>query len=125
MESEMHSIRTNKTWDLVDLSKNRRALPCKWVYRLKETSESTTPKYKAKLVAKGFRQEYGVDFDEIFSPVVKMTTLRFNAGRSGCRQFGADSARCENGIIWPKIGTPTVVQEVRRFHPVGRLLKER
>ena len=72
MESEM---------DLVELPKNRRALsPCKWVYRLKETSESTNPKYKARLVAKGFRQEYGVDFDEIFSPVVKMTTLRFLLG---------------------------------------------
>ena len=77
MESEMHSIRANKTWDLVDLPKNRRALPCKWVYRLKETSDSTTPKYKTRLVAKAFRQEYGVDCDEIFSPVVKMTTLCF------------------------------------------------
>ena len=38
------------------------------------------PKYKAKLVVKGFRQQYGVDFDEIFSPVVKMTTLRFLLG---------------------------------------------
>ena len=76
----MHSIRANKTWDLVDLPKNRRALPCKWVYRLEETSDSTTPKYKARLVAKGFRQEYGVDFDEIFSLVVKMTTLRFMLG---------------------------------------------
>ena len=76
----MHSIRANKTWDLVDLPKNRHALPCKWVYRLKETSKSTTLKYKARLVAKGFRQEYGVDFDEIFSPVVKMTTLRFMLG---------------------------------------------
>ena len=76
----MHSIRANKIWDLVKLPKNQRALPCKWVYRLKETSDSTTPKYKARLVLKGFRQEYGVDFDEIFSPVVKMTTLFFMLG---------------------------------------------
>ena len=59
---------------------NRCALPCKWVYRLKETSDSTNLKYKARLVAKGFRQEYGVDFDDIFSPVVKMTTLCFMLG---------------------------------------------
>ena len=51
-----------------------------WVYRLKETSDSTNLKYKARLVAKGFRQEYGVDFDEIFSSVVKMTTIRFMLG---------------------------------------------
>ena len=76
----MHSIRTNMTWDLVELPKNRRALPCKWVYQLKETSDSTNPKYMDRLVAKGFRQEYGVDFDEIFSPMVKMTTLRFMLG---------------------------------------------
>ena len=76
----MHSIRANKTWDLVELPKNRRVFPCKWVYRLKETSDSTNPKYKARLVAKGFRQEYGVNFNEIFSPVMKMTTLRFMLG---------------------------------------------
>ena len=76
----MHSIPANKAWNLVELPKNRHALPCKWVYRLKETSGSTNPKYKARLVAKGFRQEYSVDFDEIFSPVVKMTTLCFMLG---------------------------------------------
>ena len=52
MEFEMNSIRHNKTWNLVELPKNRRALPCKWVYRLKETSDSAFPKYKAMLVAK-------------------------------------------------------------------------
>ena len=77
MESEMNSIRANKTWNLVELPKNRRALPCKWVYWQKETSDSTNLKYKARLLAKGFQQEYGVNFDEIFSQVVNMTTLPF------------------------------------------------
>ena len=80
MESEMNSIRGNKTWDLVELRKSQCALPCKWVYRLKETFDLKNPKYKARLVAKGFRQEYVVDFDEIFSLVVKMTTLHFMLG---------------------------------------------
>ena len=51
-------------------------MPCKWVFRYKYVSNSEKPKYKARLIAKGFKQEHGVDYDEIFSPVVKMTTLR-------------------------------------------------
>ena len=48
--------------------------PCKWVFRYKYVSDSNKPKYKVRLIAKGFKQEHGVDYDEIFSPVVKMTT---------------------------------------------------
>ena len=59
---------------------NRRALLCKGVYPLKETFDSTNTKYKARLVAKVFRQEYGINFNKIFSPMVKMTTLRFMFG---------------------------------------------
>jgi hypothetical protein len=51
MESEMNSIRANGTWDLVELPRNRKALPCKWVYRVKKVSDSSDPKYKARIVA--------------------------------------------------------------------------
>eukprot|EP00249_Psilotum_nudum_P000164 c10596_g1_i1 orf=73-342(-) len=51
----------------------------KWVFKMK-CSRGSDPKYKARLVAKGFAQRKGVDFDEIFSPVVKMTTLRTMLG---------------------------------------------
>ena len=57
IQLEMNSNHANGTWDLVDIPKNRKALLCPWVYRLKHTIDSTSPKYKARIVAKGFRQE--------------------------------------------------------------------
>lgn len=74
--SEIAALYKNQTWDLVQLPKGKNALPCKWVYKVKITPSDGLPKYKARLVAKGFKQQQGIDFDEIFSPVVKMTTLR-------------------------------------------------
>ncbi|MCO5609051.1 hypothetical protein L7F22_063272 [Adiantum nelumboides] len=79
MVSEMQSLEKNHTWDLVDLPPGHKALPCKWVYKTKVTSDAAS-KYKARLVAKGYKQKHGVDFDEIFSPVVKLATLRLVLG---------------------------------------------
>ena len=76
MHLEMDLLHKNATWDLVELPLCKQALPCKWVYKLKVTDSESKPKYKARLVAKGFKQQQGIDFKEIFSPVVKLTTLR-------------------------------------------------
>ncbi|MCO5548238.1 hypothetical protein L7F22_060116 [Adiantum nelumboides] len=75
MQSEYNLIIANETWELTEFPQGKQALPCKWVYKKKYTTEDPEPKYKARLVAKGFKKKKGVDFDEIFSPVVKMTTL--------------------------------------------------
>ena len=50
-------------------------MPYKWVFRYKYVSNSEKPKYKAQLVPKGFKQEHRFDYDEIFSPVVKLSNL--------------------------------------------------
>ena len=76
----MDSIHHNQTWELVELPVGRKPLPCKWVFQYKYVFGSEKPKYKARLVAKGFKQEHGVEYNEIFSPVVKMTTLRLLLG---------------------------------------------
>ena len=75
MKEEMDSLLKNKIWDLVPLPEGKRALPKKWVYRLKE-EDGGKKRYKARLVVKGFAQKKGIDFDEIFFPVVKMTSIR-------------------------------------------------
>ena len=75
MKEEMDSLLKNKTWDLVPLPEGKRALPNKGVYKLKE-EDGEEKRYKARLVVKGFAQKKGIDFDEIFSPIVKMTSKR-------------------------------------------------
>ena len=71
----MDSLVNNHTWDLVQLLAGKRALHNKWVYRLKE-EDGGKKRFKARLVVKGFAQKKGIEFDEIFSPVVKMTSIK-------------------------------------------------
>ena len=74
MHEEIKALHSNNTWDLVELPKGRKAIPNKWVYKIKTFDDK--PKNKARLVAKGYAQTKGIDFQEVFSVVVKMTTLR-------------------------------------------------
>lgn len=76
MANEMKSLADNKVWKLCELPPNRKALPCKWVYRIKRNPDGTIDKYKARLVVKGFRQRKGIDYEQTFSPVARMATIR-------------------------------------------------
>ena len=74
MHEEMNSLNKNKTYDLVELPKGKKVLKNKWVFKLKKDGDKLV-KYKARLVVKGFSQKQGIDFDEIFSLVVKMSSI--------------------------------------------------
>eukprot|EP00253_Pinus_taeda_P033691 PITA_33691 len=76
MKDEMMALIKNGTWDLVELPKGRKIVGCKWVFKLKRGVDDTEDKYKARLVAKGFSQKAGIDFHEIFSPMVKIVSIR-------------------------------------------------
>ncbi|KAG8496862.1 hypothetical protein CXB51_008020 [Gossypium anomalum] len=77
MQEEMESLHKNRTWDLVKLPKGKKAVRCKWVFKKKEgTPGVEKPRYKARLVAKGYSQIPRVDFTDVFSPVVKYSSIR-------------------------------------------------
>ena len=75
MREEMDSLWKNDTYELTELPKGRKSLKNKWVLKVKNDNEKLL-KYKARLVVKGFGQKQGIDFDEIFSPVMKRCSIQ-------------------------------------------------
>ena len=76
IEEEVNSLFANQTWTLVKYLEGRNIIGCKWVFKVKPGYAGFPERYMARLVAKGFTQFYGTDYNEIFSPVLKYNSLR-------------------------------------------------
>ena len=70
MREEMLAIDRNDTWELEIPPPNFRPIGLKWIFKLKKNPQGVIIKYKARLVVKGYSQRKGVDYDEIYAPVV-------------------------------------------------------
>ena len=75
MKEELNALSKNYTWDLVTLPLGKSVVGCKWIYKIKTHSDGYIERYKACLVAKGFTQEYGIDYEEIFAPVTQISSV--------------------------------------------------
>ncbi|GJV06619.1 retrotransposon protein, putative, ty1-copia subclass [Tanacetum coccineum] len=88
MKEEMDSLRKNKTWELVDHPAGQKLVSCKWLFKIKEGIEGVQkPRYKARLVARGFTQRAGIDYNEVFSLVVRHTSIRVILALTACKDY--------------------------------------
>ena len=76
MEEEMESMNANQVWDLVDLLSGRRSIGNKWILKIKRKADGSVERYKARLVSKGYTQEEEIDYEDTFSPIVRITSVR-------------------------------------------------
>ena len=76
MQEQIEALHKNKTWEVVPLPHEKKAIGNKWVYKIKRDGNDQVERYRARLVVKGYAQKEDIDFNEIFSPVVQLTTVR-------------------------------------------------
>ncbi|UYV76036.1 hypothetical protein LAZ67_13002273 [Cordylochernes scorpioides] len=76
MKEELYSINKHKVWTLVQREKNMKIINCKWIFSIKSTPGEGVYRRKARLVAIGCNQKYGVEYEESFSPVIRKEILR-------------------------------------------------
>jgi hypothetical protein len=76
MSEEFDSLVQNLTWELQHLPAGQKSLSCKWVFKAKQEVNPVRVRLKARLIAQGLEQEYGIDYNKTFAPVVRWSTLR-------------------------------------------------
>lgn len=76
MKSEIENLQQAQTWELVPKPSNTKLITSRWIFRKKKDEAGNSIKFKARLVAKGYLQVYGSNFQETFSPVIKLKSIR-------------------------------------------------
>ncbi len=114
MEDELRSLQEMHTWESCKLPANRRAIPCMWVFKRKLNADGSIERYKARLVIKGFHQQHLVDFDKVFAPVVRASTVRLFFSIVAAQNLECHMVDISNAFV-----QGDVTNDIYMFQPPG------
>ena len=130
MEEEIKAIEKNSIWELITLLKGKEAIGVKWVYKVKKNVKGDNERYKARLVDKGYNQKAGIDYDEVYSPVARLETIRLIisiAAQNNWKIFQMDvKSAFLNGYLGEEVYVKIPIGYVRKDqeHKVLKLKKQ-
>jgi hypothetical protein len=99
MDLEYDALIKNGTWHLVTPQPGQNVVDCRWVWKVKEKADETIDRYKGRLVAKGYNQRYGLDYEDTFSPVVKAATIRLSLSLAVSKQWSIRQLDVQNAFL--------------------------
>ncbi|GJR62276.1 putative ribonuclease H-like domain-containing protein [Tanacetum coccineum] len=114
MQEELLQFKLQKVWVLVDLPYGKKVIGTKWVFRNKRDERSIVVKNKARLVAQGFRQEEGIDYDEVFAPVARIEAIRLFLAFASYMGFTVYQMDVKSAFLYS-----TIEEEVYVHQPPG------
>ncbi|KAM1072945.1 hypothetical protein ACFX2B_017883 [Malus domestica] len=111
MDVEVAAIEKNNTWELTDLPQGGKIIGVKWVYKTKLNENGEVDKYKARLVANGYAQEYGVDYAEVFAHVARLDTIRIVIALAAQREWTIHQMDVKNAFLHGEINEEIFVEQ--------------
>jgi hypothetical protein len=126
MKEELDALHKNNTWDLVDLPPRKSVVGCKWVYKIKTCSDGTVDRYKARLVARGFTQEYGVDYEETFALFARLSFVRALLAIAASRHWSLCQMDVKNAFLNGDLSEEVYMQPPSGLsHPTNKVCRLR
>jgi len=117
----MSSLYKNDTWGLIELLKEKKAISCKWVYAKKYRSLiGGTVRYKSRLVAKGYAQREGIDYNEVFSLVVKQSSIQILLALVAQYELDLDQLDVKTVFLHGDLDKEIYMSQPMRFKTAGK-----
>lgn len=119
MDNEIEAIERNKTWDLVPLPAGSKSIGVKWIYKTKYNEKGEIEKHKTRLVAKGYAQQHGIDFTEVFAPVARWDTIRTILAVAAIRGWSVFQLDVKSAFLHGEIGETVYVDQPLGYQKKG------
>jgi hypothetical protein len=115
----MQSLLENETWELFEKPEGVKPVSMKWVYKIKRDADGNVERYKSRLVAKGFMQREGIDFEEVYAPASKHTTMRALLATVAACDFELDQLDVKTALLNGKLEEKIYMRQPQGYEQGG------